>query len=75
MKLFKRSDERFKGELCKLYDIKEMLKEEGKSDGECSYKVFVAELLLFIDSSLHSIGIALFCLLGFVIGKFITGLF
>lgn len=75
MKLFKKSDDGFAGELNKLYDIAAVLKEEGQSEGECRYKVFVATLLLLIDSSLHRIGIALSILLGFVLGKFISGLF
>ena len=70
----KRSD-CFESELRKLYDITKMLKEEGKSDGECRYKELIATILLFIDTSLHDIGIALYILLGFVISKFISGLF
>ena len=75
MNLFKKSDERFERDLRKLYNIKEMLNEEGQGDGECRYKVFVADLLLFIDLSLHRIGLVLFAMLGFEIGKFISGLF
>ena len=72
--LFKKSDELFEKNLHELYDIEKMLNEEGKCDGERRYKVFVATLLLFIDLSLHEIARALFVLLGFVIGKFLTGL-
>lgn len=75
MKLFKKSDERFKRDLRELYDIAKALNEEGQGDGECRYKVFVATLLLFIDLSLHRIGLALACLLGFVFGKLFSGLF
>ena len=72
MGLFNRSDKNFKRELYELYDIKKMLQKEGEGDGESSYKVFVATLLLFIDLSLHRIGLTLFFLLCFVIGKFLT---
>ena len=75
MGLFQKSDERFKRDLHELYDIEKMLDEEGQGDGERRYKVFVATLLLFIDLGLHRIGLSLFCLLCFEIGKFVSGLF
>ena len=71
----KKRSERFDRELYELYDIEKMLQEEGKSNGERRYKVLVAEALLFIELSLRDIGLALFILLGFVIGKFLSGLF
>lgn len=75
MGLFKKSDERFEHDLCEIYEIEKMLDAEGKGDGERRYKVFMATLLLFIDLSLHRIGLALFCLLCFEIGKFVSGFF
>lgn len=75
MGLFKKSDERFERDLRELYNIEKMLDEEGQGDGERRYKVFVATLLLFIDLSLHRICFVLCCMLGFEIGKFVSGLF
>lgn len=70
----KKRTNHFERELQDLYNIRDMLNREGKSDGECRYKVFMATLFLFIDDSLRRIGLILFCLLGFVIAKFLGGL-
>lgn len=70
----KKGRERFEREVRKLYDIEKVLNQEGQSDGERSYKVFVATLLLFIDDSLRYICTALSILAGLVIGKILTGL-
>lgn len=74
MKLFKQRDKRFEDAIRKLYDVEEMLNQEGQSDGERSYKVFVATILLFIDDSLRYICTALSILAGLVIGKILSGL-
>jgi len=73
--LRKKREERFERELRELYQIEDMLKREGKSDGERRYCVFMATLFLFIDDSLRRIGLVLFCVLGFIIREFISGLF
>lgn len=69
----KKREDLFDRDLRELYDIKKMLKEEGQSDGECSYKVFMGVQLLYLVTTLHRIALVLFCLLGFVIGKFLSG--
>lgn len=56
-------------DLHELDEIREMLKKEGKSDGECSYLVIVATQLYFIETSLHRIGLILFIALLFIVGK------
>ena len=71
----KKGRDRFERKLREIDDIANMLKKEGKSDGECSHFIFMATLLLMIGESLRRIGLALFCLLGFIVGKIISGLF
>lgn len=70
----KRSD-KFERDLHELYEISKMLDSEGEQTGKNRYKVFVATILLFIDSSLHRIALVLFLLLGLKIGQLISGLF
>ena len=43
----KKGRERFEREVRKLYDIEKVLDQEGQSDGERSYKVFVAAICVF----------------------------
>ena len=70
----KQRDDRFDRDLKKIYQIGDMLKKEGKTDGECRQFEFMATLLLFIDFSLRRFCTVVFILLGFVIGKFISSL-
>ena len=74
VKLLKKGRERFEREVRNLYEIEKVLDQEGQSDGERSYKVFVATILLFIDDSLRYICTALSILAGLVIGKILSGL-
>ena len=74
MKLFMKSDERFESGLKEIQDIGKMLDKEGEQNGECRYKVFMAMQLLTISCGLRRISLALFCLIGFVIGKLLSGL-
>ena len=53
MKLFQKSNQRFERDLRGLCNITDMLQEEGKSDGECRDKKFVATLLLFMRIFKH----------------------
>lgn len=70
----KKGKDRFERKLREINDIADMLEKEGKSDGERSHFIFMATLLLMICESLRRIRFALFCLLGFIVGKFISGL-
>ena len=70
----KQRDDKFDRDLKKIYQIGDMLKKEGKTDGECRQFEFMATLLLFIDFSLRRFCTVVFILLGFVIGKFISSL-
>ena len=69
----KKREDRFDRKLTELYEIEKMLKEEGKADGECRYKVFVAAQLLYLALSFHDIALMLVVLLTFVVIKFFAG--
>lgn len=56
-------------------EIRDMLNQEGQSAGECRKFVFMASLLLRIGFTLNRISVALFALLGFIVGKFLASIF
>ena len=66
---------KFERDLNAVKDILRVLDREGDKPGSQRYKEFVAFRLLLIEDSLRRIGLALFGLLGFLAGKFISGLF
>lgn len=70
----KKREDKFNRNLREVYEIGDMLKKEGKTDGECRQFEFVATLLLFIEFSLRRFCSIVFILLGFVVGKFISSL-
>lgn len=71
----KKRNKRFERELGEVYNNRQVLQKEGKTDGECRAYVQIATVLLLIDDSLFMICRALYILLGFVISQFLSGLF
>lgn len=65
------SDKKLKEALDEMNDIIEMLKKEGKSAAECSYKKVVYSRLLLIDDSLRVIRTLLCFLIGFLVTRFV----
>lgn len=74
MHLFKKREEHFCRQLQEIGDVGNMLQKEGQSDGERRYKIIVAEQLAVIVDLLMTIRTVLFALLGFIIGKLLSGL-
>ncbi len=74
MKLLKKPGERMDTGFDRIEDIANMLYKEGKQNGECRQFIFMASYLLEISLTLRRFCSVLFILLGFVIGKFISGL-
>ncbi len=69
----KRSDET-NHEVDEIYNISNMLKSEGKTDGERRQFELLMKYLLFLEISLGKIITALFILIGLVLGKILSGL-
>ena len=69
----KRSDET-NHEVDEIYNISNMLKSEGKTDGERRQFELLLKYLLFLEISLGKIITALFILIGLVLGKILSGL-
>ena len=57
------------------YQIGSMIEQEGESAANARYKVIVAENLIMIADALRTIRHVLIALAGFVVGKFLSGLF
>ena len=70
----KKRKDRFERYLSEAHHIGNMLYQEGKTDAERRAYVHVATILLFIDSSLHTICLILSGLVGLVIGKLLASL-
>lgn len=71
----KRRKDWFERDLKEIYDVGDMLHDEGASSSESRYKVIVAEQLLMLNFTLESIRTPLFILLGLIAVKVLTGLF
>lgn len=69
----KRNDET-NHEVDEIYNISNMLKSEGKTDGERRQFELLMKYLLFLEISLGKIITALFILIGLVLGKILSGL-
>lgn len=67
------SDKKFQQALEEMNDIIEMLKKEGKSAAECSYKKVMYSRLLLIDDSLRFLRTILCLLFGFLVAHFAFG--
>ena len=65
------SDKKLKEALDEMHDIIQMLKQEGESAAECSYKEVVYSRLLLIDDSLRVIRTLLCFLIGFLVTRFV----
>lgn len=61
--------------LDEIYDVSNMLRQQGKSYAECRYLEIVAVLLLFVNEELRMIGCGFAALLGFFFGLIIRGMF
>lgn len=68
----KKRESFFDSKLDEIYQVGEMLQQEGKSCAEHRAYIQVATLLLFISSSLRRIGYVLFALLGILLGKLLN---
>ena len=66
---------RFERVLHEIYDLSDMLKQQGQYDGKCGYLEIMAEILLFIEDSLRVIRGFLACGLGLLIGRLLSALF
>ena len=69
----KRNDET-NHEVDEIYNISNMHKSEGKTDGERRQFELLMKYLLFLEISLGKIITALFILIGLVLGKILSGL-
>lgn len=69
----KRNDET-NHEVDEIYNISNMLKSEGKTDGERRQFELLMKYLLFLEINLGKIITALFILIGLVLGKILSGL-
>lgn len=71
----KKREGRFEKYIHKAYNIGKMLEEQGKTNAERTAYELIASTLLSIEDTLILISRVLFCLLGFVVGKLISGAF
>lgn len=70
----KRAD-KFDKEIQEIVELGKMLDSKRDDDAKRAYAIIVAKSLFSIEVSLSAIRFALFCLLGLVTGKFLSGLF
>ena len=75
MKQSKKSQDFFDRYLDEIYDVNKMLREEGKSYGECRYLKVVAVILLFIREDLRVLRTSLFGVMGLIVGLLLSSLF
>lgn len=68
----KKRESFFDRKLDEAYDIKKMLEKEGKTNAESRAYVYIATILLFIESALRRISFALFILLGLIVSKILS---
>ena len=70
----KKRESRFEKSIKEAYHIGQILQQQGKTDAERSAYQLIAATLLSIEDTLLLISRVLFCLLGLVVGKIVSGL-
>lgn len=70
----KKKQDLFSSYLDEVYDVTNVLKQEGKSHAECRYMEIMAVLLLFVLDSLRVIRSCFFAAFGIALGLFLSNL-
>lgn len=70
----KKKQDLFSRYLGEVYDVTNVLKQEGKNKAECRYMEIMAELLLFVLDSLRVVRSFFFAALGIALGLYLSKL-